>query len=30
VANGSFYMFGGSEGCGSDNPSKAVYAFKLP
>jgi N-acetylneuraminic acid mutarotase len=30
VANGSFYMFGGTAGCGSDSPSNAVYAFKLP
>jgi N-acetylneuraminic acid mutarotase len=26
----SAYFFGGSAGCGADNPSKAVYAFKLP
>jgi N-acetylneuraminic acid mutarotase len=24
------YFIGGSSGCGSDNPSDAVYAFKLP
>jgi N-acetylneuraminic acid mutarotase len=24
------YFIGGSAGCGGDNPSKAVYAFKLP
>ncbi len=24
------YFIGGSEGCGGDNPSDAVYAFKIP
>jgi N-acetylneuraminic acid mutarotase len=27
---GTAYFIGGSAGCGSDNPSNAVYAFKLP
>ena len=27
---GSVYVLGGTAGCGGDNPSKAVYAFKLP
>jgi N-acetylneuraminic acid mutarotase len=30
VAAGNFYLIGGSAGCGGDNPSNAVYAFKLP
>ena len=30
AANGNFYLIGGTSGCGGDNPSKAVYAFKLP
>ena len=30
VAGNSLYLLGGTAGCGGDNPSKAVYAFKLP
>jgi N-acetylneuraminic acid mutarotase len=30
AAGNSLYLLGGTAGCGGDNPSDAVYAFKLP
>jgi len=30
AARDTVYFIGGSSSCGSDKPSKSVYAFRLP